>query len=288
MSTYSLLGQDRSEDSEKGTGENESRESFDDIPSNVRFHEKRGFWSSICAAKGVWAFHLAIAIVNVGFFVLLGQSLRHSGVDFNIDGMLEEVGNINCTSQVTPPPGVLPYHSIPIEMTRERIAPGGVHNNDPNPVLNDYEGRPNERNTAAWERLMEVGFTDLDPKEYGRMEGTTAANIHGNGGHVVAISLFHQLHCVNLLRRRIWDAEDNIEQSHHPLRIPHLDHCIDYLRQIFMCNGDLTPATFTVAPGGKGYVPKFNEEHQCRNFETIFEWAKERNNGVPIDPPLFD
>jgi Mycotoxin biosynthesis protein UstYa len=63
------------------------------------------------------------------------------------------------------------------------------------------------------------------------------------------------------------------------------DHCLDYLRQVIMCNGDLTPNTFTVAPDRKGYIPDFNEPHQCRDFSKIFEWAERRNNGVSIDPP---
>jgi len=265
MSDSRLLDKNEISESERDSDEIEYGDSFE--PSfGLRLRQKRGILHCLSSQKWLWAIHLAFLTINIGVFVLFGESL-HSSTDFTIDG-------------------IIPYPEAPIEFVQTRIAPGGVHNNH-NLVLNDYEGRPNERNNAAWGRLMEAGFTNLNEAEYSRMKEETALNIDGKGGRVVAISVFHQLHCVNLLRRRIWDAEESIPQSTHPLRVPHLDHCLDYLRQVLMCNGDLSPNTFSVAPGGKGYVPSFNESHQCRDFEKIFDWAKKRNNGVSIDPPLF-
>lgn len=54
------------------------------------------------------------------------------------------------------------------------------------------------------------------------------------------------------------------------------DHCIDYLRQAIMCHGDVTPITFEYLPEIKGLIAHHSTEHQCRNFESIYNWAAAR------------
>lgn len=84
MSSYSLLGKDRNDDSEKSLDENESVESFE-MPVDVRLNRKRGFFSSLCSSRGTWAFHLAFMMFNVGMFVLVSQRIRPA-TDFSVDG----------------------------------------------------------------------------------------------------------------------------------------------------------------------------------------------------------
>jgi hypothetical protein len=64
----------------------------------------------------------------------------------------------------------------------------------------------------------------------------------------------------------------------------HLDHCIDYLRQVIMCHGDLTPITFEWNIELDTYLAHHSTTHECRDFGEIFEWAKGRNNtGIVVD-----
>jgi hypothetical protein len=54
------------------------------------------------------------------------------------------------------------------------------------------------------------------------------------------------------------------------------DHCIDHLRQVLMCNADVSILTFRYRPGGKKgkeYWPNFNIIRTCRKWEPLVEWA---------------
>jgi hypothetical protein len=57
-----------------------------------------------------------------------------------------------------------------------------------------------------------------------------------------------------------------------PEEIPvHRDHCLNYIRQAIMCNGD---ATFE-SVNHQGVLDGMGATHQCRDFNLIFSWAYE-------------
>lgn len=58
----------------------------------------------------------------------------------------------------------------------------------------------------------------------------------------------------------------------------HLAHCFDYLRQGVMCAGDMTlePAfELTGEDAGVKAVNGWNVEHQCKNYQMIYDFAEE-------------
>jgi hypothetical protein len=100
----------------------------------------------------------------------------------------------------------------------------------------------------------------------------------GETGYRVGLEVFHQLHCLNLLRMstypdyypKLWwsDTNDKPEKVR-----AHLDHCIEILRMNLMCLSDVNVFTFHKQPGKEGYWPDYESEHVCRNFEKIKDWA---------------
>ncbi|KAH7386592.1 hypothetical protein BKA64DRAFT_580946, partial [Cadophora sp. MPI-SDFR-AT-0126] len=61
-------------------------------------------------------------------------------------------------------------------------------------------------------------------------------------------------------------------------------HCIDYLRQVLMCHGDLTPITLTWSDEMDWVKPNFSIQHTCRNFQSIWDFALSRNlSGISIE-----
>lgn len=65
-----------------------------------------------------------------------------------------------------------------------------------------------------------------------------------------------------------------------------LDHCIDYLRQVIMCESDVTPVTSNWVFTHHTPHPDFNTMHKCRNFTKLLEWVEEHDNGgVPRQTP---
>jgi hypothetical protein len=100
----------------------------------------------------------------------------------------------------------------------------------------------------------------------------------GETGYRVGLEVFHQLHCLNLLRMstypdyytKLWWSDTNDE----PAKVrAHLDHCIEILRMNLMCMADVNVFTFQPVEGKDGYWPDYESEHVCRNFEHVKEWA---------------
>ncbi len=59
------------------------------------------------------------------------------------------------------------------------------------------------------------------------------------------------------------------------------DHCIEYLRQSIMCQGDLNIMPFTLDSEGF-YRPQFDNLHRCRKFDKIYQWAMDNQAGNMI------
>jgi hypothetical protein len=138
----------------------------------------------------------------------------------------------------------------------------------------------------------------------------------GETGYRVGLEVFHQLHCLNLLRMstypeyytKLWwsDTNDKPEKvrAHlgklYPLRILPLpttpfsltfhgsflctkltstDHCIEILRMNLMCLSDVNVFTFHPVEGKEGFWPNYESQHVCRNFDKVKKWANE--NAMP-------
>jgi len=126
----------------------------------------------------------------------------------------------------------------------------------------------------------------------------------GKEGYRAALEVFHQLHCLNLIRQAVYkdyyktqysdvsEAESKedlqghvgrqIEPSARPSRagLTGADHCIETLRMNLMCQSDIGVFTFRLYPeygyADDDYWPDFSTLHTCRNFEDIRTWAIEK------------
>lgn len=108
----------------------------------------------------------------------------------------------------------------------------------------------------------------------------------GETGYRVGLEVFHQLHCLNLLRMATYpEYYTKVEWSDtndKPERVrAHLDHCIEILRMNLMCLSDVNVFTFHKQPGRVGYWPDYESHHVCRNFDKIKDWANA--NAMPYE-----
>ncbi|KAF2104953.1 hypothetical protein NA57DRAFT_71152 [Rhizodiscina lignyota] len=84
---------------------------------------------------------------------------------------------------------------------------------------------------------------------------------------IYQISVFHQLHCLGIIRQRLNDP-NNSYFAPSGVGFNHSMHCVDMIRQSLTCNADLALATtedFYDFDGGW---------HRCRDFGAIQRWAK--------------
>jgi hypothetical protein len=60
-----------------------------------------------------------------------------------------------------------------------------------------------------------------------------------------------------------------------PVDTWHMDHCVDYVRQLLLCGGDMALAGEDL-PNGSTFL---NVPHVCKNFDQMYDWlAEHRDN----------
>ncbi|KAG8627509.1 hypothetical protein KVT40_004992 [Elsinoe batatas] len=96
-----------------------------------------------------------------------------------------------------------------------------------------FQGPPSDENNELWSDLYNFGITRISTDEARPLENKTLRLPGQEGGYIVQLSVFHQLHCLNLVRRGLYGEVDfsNVDDL---LGIEHLDHCIDTIRQGIM------------------------------------------------------
>ena len=134
----------------------------------------------------------------------------------------------------------------------------------------------------------------------------------GKEGYRIGLEVFHQLHCLNLVRKSTYRDHYNgkgdfaekdevkirahlgkdslalsfvyprYSKTHHnadacllglPLTYP-TDHCLEMLRMNLMCQVDIGVITFHELPDRPGDPwPDFSTLHVCRDFDAVRKWA---------------
>ncbi|KAI5291784.1 hypothetical protein KEM54_000020 [Ascosphaera aggregata] len=170
------------------------------------------------------------------------------------------------------------------------------------------EGESDERwreVDRAWNGLYDVEPFAVSGKQLQIMNQSSMEIPSRPGQHLVKLAVFHQLHCLDMIRKYIHGSHYNFDERHAtvPLidhvgmypspslvpmyyhhqfktdREPPLssDHCVDILRQAITCHADTALITFSFHPERPELVnPNFSVMHECRDFEAIRRWEKER------------
>ena len=112
-------------------------------------------------------------------------------------------------------------------------------------------------------------------------------------GMLTIADVYHELHCVDYIRKYVHSDYYTLPNVIGASHIDHVgkyiqsygswqweltsaDHCIDMLRQLVMCKADISVMTFSWHPHVPGPWPKFELNHECRNWDNINMWARER------------
>lgn len=91
----------------------------------------------------------------------------------------------------------------------------------------------------------------------------------------------HKLHCVNILRQATYYNHEYYRSVHgKPWAIPehdlvrHIAHCVDNLRQYFICEADVTLVPF-LNDGTYHSRNDWTRPKKCRNFGSVRKWLYE-------------
>ncbi|KAL4967380.1 uncharacterized protein BDV14DRAFT_198109 [Aspergillus stella-maris] len=158
--------------------------------------------------------------------------------------------------------GIAPYLPLP------RVAGEIIHDS---PFSKQPPQGPGAGNISepVWDALIPNGLG------YFRHQPTTKVSEDSRlSSNIVIPTIFHQLHCLYLLRRAYYSDSDREERfDFNRNRTVHVAHCLDYLAQTLVCSADSTlePAVDSEHGFlGSGF------QRRCWDFEVLKEIVQEK------------
>ncbi|KAI0475469.1 hypothetical protein GGR56DRAFT_515208 [Xylariaceae sp. FL0804] len=146
---------------------------------------------------------------------------------------------------------------------------------------------------ALWSEIEVTRVFPVSGRDLARLgkDAATAVRLEddvwgeGEDRYASVLDMFHQLHCLNSLRKIIYGryydqvpGDHEKPKRHHEM---HINHCMDILYQSITCSNNLNLITLHWAEGQPGPFPDMSINRQCVNFDKILQWRKE--NTIDMD-----
>ncbi|KAF2438360.1 hypothetical protein P171DRAFT_436864 [Karstenula rhodostoma CBS 690.94] len=148
-----------------------------------------------------------------------------------------------------------------------------------------FVGHPNDTE-SHWRDLLEpMNFKATE-------EELRKANINiddkvvrvSGGGYVGVLSVYHELHCLEALRRstlrsHYYPGMTDAGLDHDDRVLEHLTHCIEYVRRTIMCHADVSVYTAVWIADSHEKPNKdliSGGERECVSWDAIDKWSRSR------------
>ncbi len=125
-----------------------------------------------------------------------------------------------------------------------------------------------------------------------KLPNATSPLHHDPTKFIVELDVFHQLHCLNALRKLVYPEVFKVNLTADSMEITHLEHCYDQLRQALECASDISTIYWEWSDVNKKMLGNLRTTHMCKDFGKIQNWAKQnriqegfsQNERVPDAP----
>jgi len=125
----------------------------------------------------------------------------------------------------------------------------------------------------AWGQLYNNTIFKMPKSQAALLPNRTYPIKDDPGYYLGALDVFHQLHCLNTIRRAL-------HREHYTEVVgmdeEHISHCVDSVRQSLMCNADISVNVWQWNDQLSNVVGHSTQAHTCRNFEKLRDWSRER------------
>ncbi|EME44325.1 hypothetical protein DOTSEDRAFT_53464 [Dothistroma septosporum NZE10] len=143
-----------------------------------------------------------------------------------------------------------------------------------------YVGNPTQDIDNAWAELLDDQYFYITADQAQAAWGDGYQKYwrdESYGGYRAGLSVFHTLHCLNLLRKTIYKEyywKHSFKGLNAELQMYHIDHCVDIIRQSIQCSADLTPipVTWYDAESGRSTIDS-ERVHTCRSIDELRRWT---------------
>jgi len=146
-----------------------------------------------------------------------------------------------------------------------------------------YQGLSDEVD-QAWGELYNHTIMKIPKSEAALLPNKTFPIKEEPGYYIAGLDVFHQLHCLNNIRRAL-HREYYINDT--DLGEEHVSHCVDSIRQSLMCSADISVNVWQWSEELSAVVGYSTQAHTCRNFNKLRDWARERQLQKWIDIRQF-
>ncbi|KAJ7926465.1 hypothetical protein B0H13DRAFT_1599551, partial [Mycena leptocephala] len=146
-----------------------------------------------------------------------------------------------------------------------------------------FERSPSVEGDLAWRELYAYAASRVPKSEVMKMTNKTWPILHDEENYVIALDIFHQLHCLDKIRQQL---ELSRGGNYTRLSMPHVRHCVGAIRQALMCYADTTPVVWQWSTELMEAEQRDDLLHTCRDFDKIRGWAKEHSMPMGLLPDL--
>ncbi|KAK2616239.1 hypothetical protein QQS21_000874 [Conoideocrella luteorostrata] len=149
---------------------------------------------------------------------------------------------------------------------------------------------PSPEVDAAWDRISTEGYEIItvaasDVLKSGKsldvsLKAPTSWRAADSGAYIVQVEVFHQIHCLNELRKEM-NYDYYYKSPPDELHRSHKAHCLHMLLQSLMCTADVGIITHNWVHNNKIPEPKirpmpdFNVVKKCADFDGLLNWTRE-------------
>ncbi|KAI5463888.1 hypothetical protein BGZ63DRAFT_506579 [Mariannaea sp. PMI_226] len=228
-----------------------------------------------------------VLVANLSIFVL---SLLVFAVSAFMLSEVREAYGMNWLLKATSNPSPL-LDQINIPLINKRMN-GSLLDIEPKDI---YRQSPSPEVDAAWERIqtrdpIPISREDVirlgkDPNDVAKFPESFG---YGKEAYIGKVDVFHQIHCLNTLRKNLRNNFAYYFGDQFPGDTPtdrftdlHVSHCISAILQNLMCSGNVDLYTHRWIDAQIHAFPDFNIDHKCRDFDAILAWQEE--HAVPVE-----
>jgi hypothetical protein len=151
-----------------------------------------------------------------------------------------------------------------------------------------FRREPSAEVDAAWDKIstlrpLAIGRKELiklgyDPEQTAMWPEDLGI---GRDKYIARMDVFHQLHCLNTLRKEAYFSHYYGYGNRTEKQEIHLSHCLHLLLQNLMCTANVDIITHFWTETRSLAWPDFSINHKCRDFDSLLKWQEE--NSLSID-----
>ncbi|KAF4591063.1 hypothetical protein EYR40_009663 [Pleurotus pulmonarius] len=152
--------------------------------------------------------------------------------------------------------------------------------------LSPFQAPPSKELDQRWQGLYSLGMSRISRYEAAKLPNATAP-IPGDKGHyVVELDVFHQLRCLDRIRRTIYS--DHYPEAHISVEDneEYVSHCVDSIRQSLMCSSDVSLLVWQWDEAALQSRIRTDVVRRCRDFDNVKGWALHRQLKGGFNPSV--